>query len=461
MCGISLVINGTQPEVLNMFGATQHRGNKHSFKNVGNIKSAFTQLSITDQDAKVQPYQIGKYTIWFNGFISNYKELAEKYAISLKTNCDTELLSYFIAKFDYTKLDELNGFFAIASYDGEDLKCFTDRYGIKQLYKYQRGETTYICSEVKGILAVCPDIELDETAVEDWKYSLGVMTPNTIYKGIDRVECLPFIKPEKSYLPYENAKTHLVKLLNQSFYRNKTELKSGVFLSGGVDSGILAKAMNPDYCFSMDYHDNGLSEIENIKINSTSTHYTMICNDELKQKYVPLSLMALDDLKVGSCYTNFALTELASKFCTVLYSGAGADELFNGYSHRYSKTILDVISRTSIKHFNLGAYNTWNLTHKDYDWLYLKGILVVEDRMSGFHTMETRYPFLDNDLVDFVLSLPDEYLIDKKILKDVSGLDSRVLNSKKKGFSNPISNDEWVDIALKSKIDERHLRQQQ
>lgn len=445
MCGLSICINGTQAEVLTMFGATQHRGNKFSFKNVGNIRSAFTQLSITDQKAPLQPYQIGKYTIWFNGFISNYKELAEKYAIELKTNCDTELLAFLISKGGLNKnlIQQLNGFFAIVVYDGEKLDMVTDRYGIKQLYKYQKGETTYICSEVKGILAVCPEIKINISAVRDWKHSLGVMTWDTIYQGIERVAsfCPPPV--EKIDISYENAKLRLGGLLKASFERNKTDLKSGVFLSGGVDSGILAKEMNPDFCFSMDYQNEGLSEIENIKINSKAIHYTMVHNSDLVEKYVPETLKALDDLKVGSCYTNFALTELASKFCTVLYSGAGADELFKGYAHRYNRPVSDVVKRTKFYSRNYSS-----LTHSKYDWLYLRGILVVEDRMAGWHTMETRYPFLDNDLVDFVLSLPEEYLKDKKILKEDSGLDERILNSPKKGFSNPMSNEEWATKAI-------------
>jgi len=65
--------------------------------------------------------------------------------------------------------------------------------------------------------------------------------------------------------------------------------------------------------------------------------------------------------------------------------------------------------------------------------------------------METRYPLLDNDLVNFALSLPGEYLENKRILKDVCGLHEDVVNGKKKGFSNPyFSNEQWVDFALEN-----------
>jgi hypothetical protein len=83
---------------------------------------------------------------------------------------------------------------------------------------------------------------------------------------------------------------------------------------------------------------------------------------------------------------------------------------------------------------------------------YLKGILIVEDRIGGAHAVENRYPFLDNDLVDFVRSLPDEFLENKKILKDVCGLHPSVVYGKKRGFSNPyFTNLEWADFVLKQK----------
>lgn len=448
MCGLSVVINGTTEEVTRMGFASRNRGIDSSLFEIDNIKVWFNYLPITDQSAPIQPFKCCDTVVWMNGFISNWKELAHKYNIKLKTNCDTELLAQFINA-GYN-LNELNGFFSVFTYNTKNktANAFTDRYGCKQLYEYISGDVTYIASEVKSLLAVLP-LEIDPVAAEDWQYSLGVMTEDTIYKGVKRVPCLPFPKPERINISYPEAKERLNFLLDQSIKRNKVEgLKDGVFLSGGVDSGILAKRLNPDYCFSMDYL-NELSEINNIKQNTSGIHYTMICNRELFEKYKGPTAEVLDDLKAGSCYTNFALTELASKFCTVLYSGAGSDEVFDGYYHRYNRKIWEVIRRTSFKTKN--SYPV--ITHKEYDWLFLRAVLVVEDRMSGHHTMETRYPFLDNDLVDFALSLPPEYRKYKRILRDVSGLSNDVIMGKKLGWANPyVTNDDWVNFVIRHKV---------
>lgn len=447
MCGIALAINGTIEEVQQMGQAIKSRGITSNITQIDDVIVYFTYLPITDLDAPTQPYEYGQYLVYLNGFISNWKELSIKYKIDLQSNCDTELLAKFIAGTGLGKLSELNGFFSIVVYDKEAkrLHSFTDRYGCKQLYQVLSGSTLYIASEVKALLAVLP-LEISERAADDWLYSLGVMTEDTIYKSVKRVPCLPFIQPKPIQISYTQAKDQLEYLLNQSMIRNKVHgLKDGVFLSGGVDSGILASKLNPDYCFSMDYQDQAFSEIENIKLNSTGIHMSMICNRDLFEKYKDKAADVLDDLKAGSCYTNFALTELASNFCTVLYSGAGGDEVFDGYEHRYNRSMNEVIKRDNFKCYRLYP----EITHKEYDWKFLRAVLVVEDRMTGWHTMETRYPFLDNDLVDFALSLPPSYRHGKAILKDISGLSDEVVQGKKIGFSNPyMTNYEWAQFAL-------------
>jgi asparagine synthase (glutamine-hydrolysing) len=461
MCGIAAVVNGSLHDVVRMGNALKHRGTHNRTTDIGNLKVWFSHLPITDPTAPPQPYTSGKWSVWLNGFISNWRELAKAAHIEMETECDTELLAKFIDRagatggFDhiYKRMRLLNGFFAILFRNNEtgELGMITDRYGIKQLYTYTRGDTLYIASEVKALLAV-NDIEISEQGADDWLYSLGVMNDETIYQGVERVPCLPWVHPKEISISYSQAKEQLLYLLNQSIQRNKVKGKSDcVFLSGGVDSGTLANRMNPDFCFSMDYQDEQFSEAENIKRNSRGIHFSIICNETLFDEYKHQTADVLDDLKAGSCYTNFALTELASKFATVIYSGAGGDEVFDGYSHRYNRPINEVIRRTLITD-DCPMIHYPTITHKQYDWKFLKAILVVEDRMAGFHTMETRYPLLDNDFVDFALSLPAEYRMEKRILKDISGLSDEVVRGRKRGFSNPyMTNHQWATFVLRSK----------
>lgn len=461
MCGINAVINHPGFSIserlsFKMHESTKHRGNKRVPEYRHNASVTFNWLRITDESLFVMPNEYNGTIVYMNGFISNFKELAKKYDIILKTNCDIEFLAKFIDMHNGNKLDELNGFFAIMYWSTfyKDWFFVTDRYGIKQLYRYTDSDgVTFVSSEVKGILAVCPEIEPSMDGIEDWQTTLGIMNEDTIYSEIKRVKKLPFVIAEKINISYDDAKNQLIGLLTQSFERNKYIGKSGVYLSGGVDSGIIAKWMNPEYCFSVDYVDQQFSESDLIKKNSINAHLSLMVNKQMADKYSIETMKALDDLKAGSCYTNFAIAELASNFVKVVYSGAGGDEFFGGYPHRNNKPIENVIARTDYALANINELpDHWNVSHFEYDMKFLAAVLVVEDRTNAYHTMETRYPLLDNDLVDFALSLPDEYVENKKILKDVCGLHPDVINGKKKGFSNPyFSNQEWTEFLIENK----------
>jgi asparagine synthase (glutamine-hydrolysing) len=152
---------------------------------------------------------------------------------------------------------------------------------------------------------------------------------------------------------------------------------------------------------------------------------------------------------VGQCYPNFYASQLASKFVKVILGGAGGDELFGGYPWRYYRAVVndnfeDYIDKyyhfwqrliptrdiqsvfapiwEDIKHvktrdifrdvFDTHARKLTSpadyVNHSLYfeAKTFLHGLLVVEDKMSMAHGLETRVPFLDNDLVDFAMRVP-------------------------------------------------------
>lgn len=446
MCGIAGTLGGNLCQVKKMGEAIRSRGISEGIYIDRKLIVYFTYLPITDDNALIQPYKEGNITLWLNGYISNYKELASQYNIELSTNCDTELLVNLYAKYGERCVYWLNGFFSIVVWDGNKLSFFNDRYGIKQLYYTYENGNLYFASEVKSLLKIKSKIELDYDAVNEWKKELGVLSQHTIWRGIYKNTKLDFVHDlPKLNIGYEEAKEHLLYLLNKSIHRNKIHNKRDcVFVSGGIDSGVIANYIKPDYSFSCDYLLPDYSEISGIKRNSKGKHYSIIVSKDLFDEYKFKAIEALDDLKAGSCWKNYALTELASKYATVIYSGAGGDELFNSYVHRYSKPIGEVINR-------IGGFSEKKISHKEYDWKFLEAILIVEDRMAGAFSMETRYPLLDNDFVDFALRLPDEFKENKRILKDISGLCEEVKSSPKRGFSNPyMNNKEWTEFAYET-----------
>jgi asparagine synthase (glutamine-hydrolysing) len=167
------------------------------------------------------------------------------------------------------------------------------------------------------------------------------------------------------------------------------------------------------------------------------------------ERVLPRLAWHLEEPRVGQCYPNFYAAQLAGKFVKVVLSGAGGDELFGGYPWRYYRAVVnDDFEHYVDKYYGYwqrlvpnrlmpqlfapiwdGVRDVWtrdvfrdvfhhhapSLTRPE-DYVnhslyfeartFLHGLLVVEDKMSMAHSLETRVPFLDNDLVDFAMRVP-------------------------------------------------------
>jgi asparagine synthase (glutamine-hydrolysing) len=178
-------------------------------------------------------------------------------------------------------------------------------------------------------------------------------------------------------------------------------------------------------------------------------HYEMVLKAGDMERCLPDLVWALEEPRVGQSYPNFYAAKLASRFVKVVLSGAGGDELFGGYPWRYyraanSKNFEDfidsyyqywqrLVSNSELKelfspvwsevehvwtrdifrdvfrnHANELASPEDYINHSLYfeAKTFLHGLLIVEDKLSMAHSLETRVPFLDNDLVDFATRVP-------------------------------------------------------
>ena len=167
------------------------------------------------------------------------------------------------------------------------------------------------------------------------------------------------------------------------------------------------------------------------------------------ERVLPKMTWHLEEPRVGQSYPNFYAAQLASKFTKVVLSGAGGDELFAGYPWRYYRAVTNddfehyidkyyhfwhrLIPNTSIqkvfKTIWKDVSHVWTrdifrdvfkhhaadlprpedyINHSLYfeAKTFLHGLLIVEDKLSMAHGLESRVPFLDNDLVDFTMKLP-------------------------------------------------------
>lgn len=241
------------------------------------------------------------------------------------------------------------------------------------------------------------------------------------------------------------------------------DVELGSYLSGGMDSGAITAIAAGFYpylkSFTCGFDLSSASGIElsfdeRVKAEAMSArfkteHYEMVLKAGDMERVLPKLAWHLEEPRVGQSYPNFYAAKLASKFVKVVMSGAGGDELFGGYPWRYYRAAnannfdqyvdqyygfwqrlldnknlrrlfnpiwadvqqvntRDIFRDVFANHANELARPEDYINHSLYfeAKTFLHGLLVVEDKLSMAHGLETRVPFLDNDLVDFAMRCP-------------------------------------------------------
>lgn len=242
-----------------------------------------------------------------------------------------------------------------------------------------------------------------------------------------------------------------------------SDVEVGAYLSGGVDSGsisAIAARENPyikSFTCGFDLHSaSGLelayderNKAERMSYLFKTEHYEMVLKAGDMERCLPALAYHLEEPRVGQSYPNFYAAKLASKFVKVVLGGSGGDELFGGYPWRYYRAAVcddfeDYIDKyyvfwqrlipnraihkvfapiwDEVKHVwtrdifrdVFGKRAERPCTPQEYvnNSLYfeaktfLHGLLTVEDKLSMAHGLESRVPFMDNDLVDFAMRVP-------------------------------------------------------
>ncbi len=272
-----------------------------------------------------------------------------------------------------------------------------------------------------------------------------------------------FREPEHKHSDQE-YREELDRLFRQAVNRQLvTDVELGSYLSGGMDSGsitaIAAKSYPYMKTFTCGFDLNSASGIEigfderskaeYMSYHFKTEHYEMVLKAGDMERILPKVAWHLEEPRVGQSYPNYYAAQLASKFVKVVMSGAGGDELFAGYPWRYYRAVVnddfehyidkyyqfwqrlipnsqirqvfspiwqDVkhvwtrdIFRDVFKHHAENLYTPEDyINHSLYfeAKTFLHGLLVVEDKLSMAHGLESRVPFLDNDLVDFAMRCP-------------------------------------------------------
>jgi asparagine synthase (glutamine-hydrolysing) len=375
MCGIAGFVDPTSPNsireqaVLSMCQAMIHRGpDDTGMLSRSGATIGMRRLAIFDPNNGHQPMTTpdGRYSIVFNGAIYNFRTLQdelESAGWSFRTRCDTEILLAALVHWGEDCLKRIRGMYAFALWDSaeESLMAARDPFGIKPLYFHRKGPRLILASEVGAMLSSGEvNTEIDPASVSDYLAWLAVPAPRTIYKDILSLgpgECLKFKAGElttrafwsfRSMAPVSNPCKSRPEFIRELRERLEDTIRAhvladvpvGAFLSGGLDSAVVAGLMsrvsgNALKTFSIGFEENGFSEADEAEASARyfgAVHHTRILTGDEVARDIDNILAAFDQPTGDGVNTYYASQAAEQGGVKVALSGLGGDELFGGYS---------------------------------------------------------------------------------------------------------------------------------
>lgn len=377
MCGISGFLNRdgrpADRELLGrMTSVIAHRGPDGSgLYTDGPVGLGHRRLSIIDLSAAgAQPMgnEDGSIQITFNGEIYNYLPLREELLAKghvFRSRCDTEVLVHGYEEWGDALPEKIAGMFAFAIWDSRRHRLFIarDRLGKKPLYLHLAKDRLLFGSEVKSLL-LDPSVprELDEDALDLYLSLRYVPAPLTAFKGIEKL-------PPGSCAVYENGKLTVRRFWKTEYAAPDTrpdeelakdlwqrvqdatkarlmaDVPVGVFLSGGLDSSVIAAQMldlrrasgdGAVKSFSVGYQlEDGSSELDQARRVAAALgteHREVVVTADDFASFLPKFAWHMDEpVADAACVPLYYLSKRAREEVVVVLSGEGADEVLGGY----------------------------------------------------------------------------------------------------------------------------------
>ena len=365
-------------EVENKLKRTSFRGpDFSSFKTFGLQDSSklflgHNRLSILDLDKRShQPFKyIDKIVIVFNGEIYNFPSLKKELSdigYQFNTTSDTEVICALYLEYGEGCVEKMTGMFSFVIYDIQKNILFgaRDRIGQKPFYYCHNGKEFEFSSQISSIAKYRKDLTISRKAIDYYLKWNAIPDPYSIYEEviklkpghrftyelsngnlqIDQYWDVTSFHNQKTSKSYEESKDELHSILEKSVkQRMLADVPLGVFLSGGVDSSLIAalaqkNSTEPVKTFSVKFDEKGFDE----------SQYSQMVSDHLKTDHTIVECSYNEGLDLikdfshdydepfsdSSAIPSMLLSKATRKYVTVALSGDGGDESFLGY-HRYN-----------------------------------------------------------------------------------------------------------------------------
>ncbi len=401
MCGIAGIISKNNPFDLQvaasqMAKSLELRGPDHSqVEIINNIALVHTRLAIQDLSPNGEQPMTShstRYIIAFNGEIYNFLQLRkvlEESAINFKGGSDTEVMLAAFELYGIEKaLSLFEGMFAFVLIDQQEQKIHLcrDRLGEKPLYFAWQNNTFAWGSELKALKTLPTwNGNINQAIIPKYLQYGYVPTPWTMYENCFKLEpgtLLSFplneVWNEQEFSPHSEDKQakykpvkywdlsrftfnpKIIEPFNYSQAVNQldnilcdvildqmiSDVPIGAFLSGGIDSSLVASIMQdlsnkPINTFTIGFNEKDYNEAEfaaQIAKHIGSNHHQLyISSDDCLDQVSQIKHYFDEPFADSSALPAYFVSKMARDKVTVCLSGDGGDELYCGYN-RYVKT---------------------------------------------------------------------------------------------------------------------------
>lgn len=538
MCGIAGFVSTNRDYdaksiVSDMLDRMLYRGpDQRGVKTYGDTTLGMLRLSIIDKEVHNIPYEdaSGSFAVVYNGEIYNHDEirgtLKKKYAFKTRSDAETALYNYIDCGIE--SLQDYNGMYAFAIYDS--LKNTTyivrDKAGEKPLY-YTKGKDFFaFSSEIKSLLGLVKP-EFDDEAVSYKAYEF-VVGERTLFKNIYCLEPGEYLKLHDGTCTvhaYWKVWDNLIEIpddrkqiidnladLVEDAIRLRTKNcahKFGCFISGGIDSSLVACISKPDFIYYVHYDYDDFDELHYAQLVAKKIKKDLIIVRPEKADFDRTREEIIYHLDTPCTWTSFSLwmlLERAQKDLKVILTGDGADEIFAGYhryhllhhdeqihrlqamkqyaylidryygspvdryvklvnryENQYDETVAKYLRESIGDYFNKADGDIIHSMGINDFYTTMQVLLQMADRLCMAFSIENRSPFLDYRVIQFGFSMPSKYKISNGItkwaLKEVAKKfipKEIVKRIDKRGFSAPVNR--WFEWDRHGKYDRSSYR---
>lgn len=545
MCGIvGFCGSKKKNSIEKLLRIIEHRGrDDRATYTAGRVHLGMNRLAIVDLRRGLYPIRYKHYILLYNGEIYNHEHLRlelSKKKIHAPTGCDAYVILPLFDLYGSAAFSQLEGMFALCIYDTrkKELTLARDKSGEKPLYFLQTKDTFAFASEVKALFSFMTRPKVRQASVSQYLSKGFVYGKETLVLGVKKLLASEYLvynnrsgdvtvrtywRPHITNITLHGAhdtkwyvKQAQLLIENSVKARMRSDVSVGCFISGGIDSALIARFASTmtsklrTYSITFPrHHQNDESFFARFVADHLQTQHTeVMCTPKLIEPiFQNLGVFIDEPISDPAILPTLLLSQEARKSVKVVLTGEGADEVFAGYPRYLRQLAVEYVRKQKIAFgpllfllravvphrftqvsqelaWRYCAQRIWSQRERgllnrqwdtndtqiyyphsrypspllrmqlsDYRGYLSEQLFMKVDKSTMIYNLESRAPYVDTDIINFALSLPEEYKVrwlqGKYLLKLVSSayFPPWFVWRPKHGFSVPLR--DWFCLELK------------